>query len=107
MSKEIKKVCFLSQYGPKKLGSNEFSPEMDVCDQRSPIFNVEQAIQQFTITEEIQDELDAEELEDFDNDVYPYEDITDYGKDILIAQQKEVAAAAKRLVKASKSNRAS
>lgn len=105
MSKE--KSRFIGQYGPKKLGANEFSSEMDVCDQRAPIFDVESAFTQFTITEDIQEELDEEDVDDFDNDVYPYEDITDYGKDILIAQQKEVAAAAKRLVKVKKADRAS
>lgn len=103
----MSKRKFITQYGPKKLGANEFNEDMDVTDQRCSTFDVETALQCFQITEEIQEELDAEDIDDFDNDVYPYESITDYGKDILTAQQKEVASVARRLMKTKKSDRAS
>lgn len=110
MSKEIStaplRVKFISQYGVKKLGANEFNEKMDTTDQRAPITSIEELWDTYMGAEDVEDELDAETLDDFDNDIYPYEDISELGEDILTAAQPKVAAAGRRLAKSKKSNRA-
>lgn len=97
MSNKDKKIKFIRPYAPKILGSNAFNKKMDITDQRAPINEPEDLFEQFMIDEEIQDELDNEKLEDFDNDVYDYDDRSEYGEDVLAAQQPNIAAAAKRI----------
>lgn len=108
MSTAPVRVKFISQYGPKKLGANEFNPDMDITDQRAPITSVEELWNTYMMQDdELQDELENETIDDFDDDVYPYEDISEFGEDILTAAQPEIAAAGRRLAKSKKSNRAS
>lgn len=103
----MSKLKFISQYGPKKLGANEFNPSMDTTDQRAPITSVEELWNIYMTADDVEDELGSETINDFDNDVYEYTDISEVGEDILTAAQPEVAAAGRRLVNAKKSNRAS
>lgn len=92
---------FISQYGVKKLGANEFLPEMDITDQRAPITSAEELWSTYMmgVDDEVQDELDSETLEDFENDVYPYDDISEFGEDILTAAQPDIAREGQRLFK--------
>lgn len=89
----MSKLNFISQYGPKKLGANEFNSKMDITDQRAPITSVEELWNTYMSAEDVEDELEDETIDDFDNDVYPYEDISEFGEDILIAAQPDVAKA--------------
>lgn len=102
----MSKPKFISQYGVKKLGANEFNSKMDTTDQRAPITSVEELWNTYMGAEDVADELEDETLDDFDNDIYPYDDISELGEDILTATQPEVAAAGRRLAKTKKSNRA-
>lgn len=102
----MSKVNFISQYGVKKLGANEFNPGMDTTDQRAPITSVEELWNTYMGADDVEDELDAETIDDFDTDVYEYTDISEVGEDILTAAQPEVAAAGRRLAKSKKSTRA-
>lgn len=97
MSNKAIKIKFIRPYGPKILGCNAFNKKMDTTDQRAPINEPEDLFNTYMIDEEIQDELDNEKLEDFDNDVYDYDDRSEYGEDVLAAQQPNLAAAAKRM----------
>lgn len=103
----MSKMKFLSPYGPKKTGANKFSPDMDVTDQRAPVNEISELWQQYMVSEDLMEELDEETVSDFDEDVYPYDDISEFGEDVLTAAQPEVAAAGRRLVSRKKSNRAS
>lgn len=97
----MSKNKFISAYSAKKFGANTFSSKMDTTDQRAPINNIEEMWHNFGLDDlvdaEVQDELDKENIDDFDNDVTPYEDISELGEDILTASQPEIAGAAKRL----------
>lgn len=112
MSKESfiteKQVCipkFISQYGVKKLGANEFNSKMDTTDQRAPITSVEELWNTYMSAEDVEDELEDETIDDFDDDIYEYDDISEVGEDILTAAQPEIAAAGRRLAKSKKSKR--
>lgn len=103
----MSKVNFISQYGPKKLGANEFNSKMDTTDQRAPITSVEELWNTYMSAEDVEDELEDETIDDFDNDIYEYTDISEVGEDILTAAQPDVAAAGRRLTTRKKSNRTS
>lgn len=97
MSTEKKQSKFISQYGPKKLGANAFSPEMDTTDQRAPINEISELWNAYMDAEDVMDELEAEKLSDFDDDVYEYEDISELGEDVLTVSQPVIADAGKKL----------
>ncbi len=86
----MSKKKFIYPFGPKISGCNEFSPEMDVTDQRSPVMTMEDAMQMLQIDDELADELDAEQMSDFDDDIYDYDDRGELGEDILLSQQPEM-----------------
>lgn len=90
MSNKEKKSNFIYPFGPKISGCNEFSPEMDVTDQRSPVMTMEDAMQMLVIDDELADELDVEKMSDFDDDIYDYDDRGELGEDILLSQQPEM-----------------
>lgn len=90
MSKKEKKSNFIYPFGPKISGCNEFSPDMDVTDQRSPVMTMEDAMQMLQIDDELADELDSETMADFDNDIYDYDDRGELGEDILLSQQPDM-----------------
>ncbi len=92
MSNESK---FITAYGPKKQGANEFNPEMDTTDQRAPIMTAQDALEHFFRPDaETMDELEKESISDFDNDIYDYEDRGELGEDILLSQDPEIAKVA-------------
>lgn len=91
MSKEKTTSKFISQYGPKKFGSNAFCHEMDMTDQRAPLNEISELWNTFMDAEDVMDELEDEKVEDFDEDVYEYEDISEYGEDVLTASQPVIA----------------
>lgn len=76
---------FLSSFGPKIVGGEVYDPSDDIIDQRAPVNDPEALYENFVVPDDIMDELDAETLDDFDDDIYPYEDRTDYGVDIAAA----------------------
>lgn len=90
MSKKLSKTRFIYPYGSKVSGFNEFTEDMDVTDQRSPVMTMEDAMQMLVIDEELADELDAEKMSDFDDDIYDYDDRGELGEDILLSQQPEM-----------------
>lgn len=87
MQEKIKPMEFLSQFGPKIMSSETFYPEDDICDQRAPINDPQELYNQFVVPEELYDDLDNETLDDFEGDVYDYEDRTDLGVDIALAAE--------------------
>lgn len=90
MSNEVKSMEFISQFNcPKIVHGEEFYPEDDICDQRAPINDPESLYNQFVIPEELYDDLDNETLDDFEGDVYDYDDRTDLGVDIALAAELE------------------
>lgn len=97
MSNESK---FVTAYGPKKQGANEFNPEMDTTDQRAPVITPQDALEQFfRPDEETMAELESETIDDFDNDIYEYEDRGELGEDIALSQDLEIAKHAPRVKK--------
>ncbi len=98
MSNKYEKSKFIYPFGPKKSGCNEFLPEMDICDPRAPVNHPEDLyLTIMKLDEEVMDEIEDEKITDFDDDVYEYEDRTDFGLDIAAMQQAELAEAAGRL----------
>lgn len=84
--KNVSTVKFLTVFGTEKiLGAEEYIVTDDITDQRAPVNDPQALYEQFVVPEDIMDELEDEKLEDFDNDIYPYEDRTDYGVDIAAA----------------------
>lgn len=80
--KNVSTVKFLSVFGPKITAGEHFDPKDDTTDQRSPVNNPEALYEQFVVPSDIMEELDAEQIDDFDDDVYPYEDRSEMGEDI-------------------------
>lgn len=84
--KNVSTVKFLTVFGTEKLlDAEEYFVEDDITDQRAPVNDPQALYEQFVVPEDIMDELEDEKLEDFDNDIYPYDDRTDYGVDIAAA----------------------
>ena len=86
MSKEnVSTVNFLTNYGPRVVCGEVYYPDDDICDQRAPVNDPEALYNTFIVPEEVMSELDAETLDDFEGDIYDYEDRTDLGVDIALA----------------------
>ena len=90
-------------FGPKISGCNAFKSEWDTTDQRAPIQDPGELYERY-LRPEIQEELEDEKIEDFDNDIsqYEYDDISELGADIAMMNLPEYAEVAKRLAKRSK-----
>ena len=82
-------------YGTHPEKGTLFDPQMDTTDQRAPLNDPETMYQQFVLQEQDLSELDDELISDFDNDLYEYEDRSEYGEDIARAQQAEFVKAAR------------
>lgn len=98
--KNVSTVKFLSVFGDKIVSGESYNPKDDTCDQRSPVNNPEWLYEQFVVPEDVMDELDAENLEDFEEDIYPYEDRSEMGEDIALAAQLDLKGSKERLEKA-------
>lgn len=86
--KEFKKAPqFISAYGPKITAGEHYSPEDDTTDQRAPVNDIDELYNQFVLPMDVMDELDHEKIDDFDSDVYDYDDRSEYGEDIAEAGQ--------------------
>ena len=83
--KNVSTECFLTSYGHHITGGEFYFEEDDQTDQRAPVNDPQELFNQFIVPEDIMEELDAETIEDFDNDVYDYDDRTDLGVDIAQA----------------------
>lgn len=96
--KNVSTVKFLSVWG-KKIRSGEcFSISDDTTDQRAPVNDPIDLYNQFVMSDEIMDELDSEVIDDFENDIYDYEDRTDLGVDIAAAAQLSLKDSKERLI---------
>lgn len=98
MSNENKKLIqveFLTVYGPKKSSNEHFNPDDDCTDQRAPVNNPSELYEQFFMNDdviaEIEDTLRDEKVEDFEDDVYDYEDRSELGEDIALAQSIDLS----------------
>lgn len=88
---------FLSNYGPKIRSAEEYDPADDTCDQRSPVNDPEALYNSFIVPAEIMDELEDESLDDFEGDVYEYEDRSDLGVDIALAAELDLKKSMKNI----------
>lgn len=95
--KNASTVKFLSVWGKKIRSGETFFASDDTTDQRAPVNDPEALYTQFVVPEELMDELDAEKIDDFDNDIYDYEDRTDLGVDIAASQHLSLSESKKRL----------
>ena len=93
-------------FGPKKSGCNAFKSEWDTTDQRAPIQDPGELYERY-LRPEIQEELEDEKIEDFDDDIsqYDYDDISELGEDIATMNLPEYAEVAKRMAKQRKARR--
>lgn len=103
MSRKIEVPQFITAYGPKILDSNEFNSKMDTTDQRCALVDPKAFFDNIMMDDmrlpaTLVQELDEEDISDFDNDDYEYEDRTDYGVDVAefnhltgLAAQEEAA----------------
>lgn len=82
-------VKFLSVFGPKVLCGEHYFENDDTTDQRAPVNNPQDLYNQFVVPDEVMSELESETIDDFDNDVYDYDDRTDYGVDVAEAADIE------------------
>lgn len=100
----MSKVRIIYPFGAKLSGANAFNSKMDTTDQRAPILDPGQFLEQFRV-QDLGDELDKEKLSDFDDDIYEYDDISELGEDIALLKQPEYAAELKRQAKRSGAGR--
>ncbi len=90
----------ISPYLGSNFRANEFDGARDLTDQRAPLNDPQELFAQYLLNgyvEEIADELDSESITDFDDDFYPYDDRSEYGEDVLAAQDAELSKSVKRL----------
>ncbi|GHS99824.1 hypothetical protein FACS189421_10970 [Bacteroidia bacterium] len=85
-------------YGKHPDKGCEFNADMDVTDQRSPLNDPQSMYEQFVLGDQDLSELDDETIDDFDDDFYDYDDRSEYGVDIALAQQANISKAVGRLV---------
>lgn len=96
-TKKVEPMPFLSVFGPKITAGEIFDPADDITDQRAPLNDPEALYEQFVISDDIMDELDDETLDDFENDIYPYEDRTEFGVDVAAAAHLDLQKSIDRL----------
>ena len=99
-------IRIIYPFGPKIFGCNEFKPEWDTTDQRSPVQDPGELYDQY-LRPDYMEEMEKESVEDFDDDIaqYDYEDISEYGADVVFMNQPENAGVSKRMAKRSKARR--
>lgn len=85
----VSTVKFLSVFGPKILSGEQYFENDDTTDQRAPVNNPMDLYNQFVVPDEVMSELESETIDDFDNDIYDYDDRTDYGVDVAEAADIE------------------
>lgn len=86
-NKNVSKVNFLTNYGPRPVLGESYDPDDDTCDQRAPVNDPEALYNTFIVPEEVMSELDSEDIDDFDSDIYDYDDRTDLGVDIALSAE--------------------
>lgn len=81
---------FIGQYDDlKPYDRTDFSDVDSVTDQRAIINTPQELYERFVVDPEMMDELDNENIDDFDNDAYEYEDRAEYGVDVAAAAALE------------------
>lgn len=93
MSNEEKKLTvgqFITPYGKKITSGEHYNVKDDTTDQRAPVNNIDELYNQFVVPMDVMDELDDEKIGDFDNDVYDYDDRSEYGEDVAAAGQVDM-----------------
>lgn len=93
---------FLSVFGDKITGGEVYNPADDQVDPRAPINDPEALYEQFVLPEDIMEELEDEKLEDFEDDIYDYEDRTELGVDIAAAAHLDYKKSKEKLKKIKK-----
>lgn len=79
-------MIFVKPYqSVKPIDVVEFIPSIDVTDQRAVVQSAEQMYNRFLVDPSTFAELQAETVEDFNRDVYDYEDRSEYGVDVVTA----------------------
>lgn len=100
-SKNVSVVKFLTVYGDKISSNEHYNPEDDTTDQRAPVNNPSDLWEQFFMDDDIRAEIEEsmidEKIEDFDDDVYDFEDRSDLGEDIALASQLDLKGSKQRL----------
>ena len=99
-------VRIIYPFGAKFSPCNAFNPEWDTTDQRAQIQDPGELYEKY-LRPEIQEELEDEKLDDFDDDIsqYEYDDISELGADIATMNLPEYAEVAKRMAKQRKARR--
>lgn len=100
--KNVSTVNFLRLFGAKIMAGESMPVQDDICDQRAPVNDPESLYEQFVVPDDMMDELDNEKIEDFDDDIYDYEDRTDLGVDIAAAADLSLKNSVEKLKKKSK-----
>lgn len=95
--KNVSTVNFLRLFGAKITAGESMPVQDDICDQRAPVNDPQALYEQFVVPDDMMDELDNEKIEDFDNDIYDYEDRTDYGVDIAAAADLSLKRSVEKL----------
>lgn len=98
----VSTVNFLTNYGPRVVCGEVYYPDDDTCDQRAPVNDPEALYNTFIVPEEVMSELDSETLDDFEGDIYDYEDRTDLGVDIALASDLSLQKSKNKKIKESK-----
>lgn len=99
-NKNASTVKFLSVFGMKIVDGETYNPKDDTTDQRSPVNNPEALYEQFVVPLDVMDQLEHETVDDFDDDIYPYEDRSELGEDIAAMAQLDLAKSQENLRKA-------
>lgn len=70
----------------KPSNEQDYSGIISVTDQRAILNNPEAAVSEFLIPSDVMEELESEEIEDFDNDLLSYDERAELGEDIATAK---------------------
>lgn len=90
MSNEETKLTvsqFLKPFGKKITSGEHYFEDDDTTDQRAPVNNIDELYNQFVVPMDVMDELEDEKVEDFDDDIYDYDDRSELGEDVAAAGQ--------------------
>lgn len=89
--KNASPVNFIKPFGPKIASGENYNEKDDITDQRAPVNNIEDLYDQFVVPLDVMEEMESETLQDFENDVYDYDDRSEYGEDVAAASQIDLS----------------
>lgn len=70
----------------KPSNSQSFEGVESVTEQRAILNSPEMVANEFLVPDGIMDELESEQLADFDNDIHDYDERVEYGEDVALAR---------------------